>query len=314
MMINDKTIKWLLQSDVSVQYQVYRDLLGKEDKSLRNRILTEGWGARLLSLRHPDGYWGLGFYQPKWTSSHYSLLDIKNLNPDPDNQIVKTTIDLIFENEKGPDGGINPSGSIAQSDVCINGMVLNYAAYFHISEDKLKSVIDYMIKQQLPDGGFNCRFNRSGAVHSSLHSTLSVCEGIYEYLKNKYTYRRDELKNIKEEAESFILDHRLYLSDRTGEVIHKDFLRLSYPGRWRYDILRALNYFYFTRHDYDERMRPAIDVLLRKRRKDELWNLQAKHPGKSHFDYEEAGKPSRWNTLRALRVLSYYGFDEKTIK
>jgi hypothetical protein len=158
----------------------------------------------------------------------------------------------------------------------------------------------------MPDGGFNCRLNRSGAKHSSLHSTLSVLEGITEYEKNNYQYRLPELMKVKDSSHEFILLHQLYISDRTAKIINKDFLKLSYPGRWRYDILRALDYFNYTGLPWDNRMSSAIEIINKKRNKDGSWNVQAHHPGKVHFEMEKAGKPSRWNTLRALRVLGKY--------
>ena len=162
----------------------------------------------------------------------------------------------------------------------------------------------------MDDGGFNCRSNRSGAVHSSLHTTLSILEGLTEYEYNNYKYRLEEVKQAIDTSKEFILLHRLYLSDRTGKIIDRNFLRLSYPGRWRYDILRAMDYFQYSKSEWDERMQPALDVLLKKRNKDGSWNLQAKIPGKVHFDMEKAGKPSRWNTLRALRVLKHFKVDD----
>jgi hypothetical protein len=305
-MHNSNIIEWLLEGDVSIQYQVYRDLLSKDDKDLQNRISSEGWGAQFLSKRKSDGHWGMKFYQPKWTSSHYTLLDLRNLGIQPEEPLIKASINMIMDHEKGIDGGVNPSGTINQSDVCINGMVLNYACYFNTEESKLHSVVDFILSQLMNDGGFNCRLNRSGAVHSSLHTTLSVLEGITEYQKNRYQYRLDEMLTAKKTAQEFILQHQLFLSDKTGKIINKDFLKLSYPGRWRYDILRALDYFQYDKAKWDERMTPAIEVLLNKRRKDGKWPVQAKHPGQVHFEMEKAGQASRWNTLRALRVLNYF--------
>jgi len=305
-MKDDEIIKWLLEGDVSIQYQVYRDLLDSEQNLLRQRIEAEGWGADFLSHRLENGHWGHGFYQPKWTSTHYTLLDLKNLSISPNNLEIKQTLYLIFKNEKGQDGGINPSRTIKNSDVCINGMVLNYSSFFGVNEEKLKSIVDFLISQHMKDGGFNCHSNRKGAVHSSLHTTLSVAEGILEYSKNGYKYRTGELQKAEQESREFILQHRLFKSDRTGEIIDKKMLMLSYPSRWRYDILRALDYFQFAGVDYDNRMDNAIEVLLKKRRKDGKWPLQTKHPGQTHFDMEKSGEPSRWNTLRALRVLKHF--------
>jgi hypothetical protein len=166
--------------------------------------------------------------------------------------------------------------------------------------------VDFIISEQMPDGGFNCESTRYTPVHSSLHTTLSILEGIHEYVANGYSYRRIDLDRIAAEAREFILQHRLYFSDRTGEIINKRFLMLSYPSRWFYDILRALDYFQAANIQYDERMQFALDVLVKKQRKDGTWPVQAKHPGQVHFNMEKTGGPSRWNTLRALRVLKHF--------
>jgi len=308
-MNTQKIIEWLLEGDVSIQYQVHRDLLSVEREDLKERISTEGWGAGFLSRHRPDGHWGQKFYQPKWTSSHYTLLDLRNICIASDCKEIQESLEMIIRTEKGRDGGIRPIGSVQASDVCINGMFLHYASYFSTAADKLESVVDFILSQIMPDGGFNCMSNRSGAVHSSLHTTLSVLEGITEYERNGYPYRLDELGLALRSSIEFILIHRLFLSDRTGEVINKAFLRIPYPSRWKYDILRAMDYFRHARLDWDERMNPAMQILLGKRNKDFTWNVQAKHPGQVHFDMESAGKPSRWNTLRALRVLKHFNLE-----
>jgi len=305
-MNHEEIIAWLLEGDVSIQYQVHRDLLDVENPELQERIATQGWGKRLLEARKPNGHWGRGFYQVKWISTHYSILDLKLLNIPSDHPKLAETVAIILREQKSEDGGINPSRQIKESDVCINGMFLNYACYFKVDEAALHSVVDFIISEQMPDGGFNCESTRYNPVHSSLHTTISILEGIGEYFANGYEYRRLELDRIAVEAREFILQHRLYLSDRTGEIIDKRFLMLSYPSRWRYDILRALDYFQAARVPYDARMQPALDVLIKKRRKDGTWPVQAKHPGKVHFDMEKTGGPSRWNTLRTLRVLKQY--------
>lgn len=304
-------IEWLLNGDVSIQYQVYRDLLNSERKQLREHIAIKGWGSRFLSFRQEGGYWGRGFYQPKWTSTHYTILDLKNLGISQNNREIRQTLSLIIKNLKGPDGGIYPIGTDKKSDVCLNGMFLNYASYFKIKEDDLKSIVDFLISEHMKDGGFNCYSNRKGAVHSSMHSTISVAEGILEYARNGYKYRIKELQSAEFGSREFLLQHKLFQSDRTGKIIDKKMLMLSYPSRWRYDILRALDYFRLAGVEYDSRMDDAVHVLLKKRRSDNSWPLQARHSGRTHFDMEKTGEPSRWNTLRALRVLNYFGINKQ---
>ena len=303
-------IAWLLEGDVSIQYQVHRDLLASEQPHLRDRIATEGWGAQFLSFRKKEGHWGQRFYQPKWISTHYTILDLKNLNISQNNKEIRESLLQIIQKLKGPDGGIFPIGTEKKSDVCVNGMFLNYASYFGTKEDDLRSIVDFLLSENMKDGGFNCNSNGIGAKHSSMHSTISVLEGILEYAKNGYRYRLEELQESEEKSRTFLLQHRLFRSDQTGNIIDKKMLMLSYPSRWRYDILRALDYFQFAGINYDPRMRDALDILIEKRRKDNKWPVQAKHPGQTHFEMEKTGGPSRWNTLRAMRVLKHFSETE----
>jgi len=301
-------IKWLLKGDVAIQYQTHRDLLGSNRDDLRASISSQGWGARFLACQNQDRHWGEKFYQPKWISTHYTILDLKNLGIVPENPRIRKTINMLLDEEiwVDGDGGINPSPNIKESDVCLNGMFLNYACYFKMDESRLQSIVDFIILQRMDDGGFNCPYNRFGAKHSSLHSTLSVLEGILEYSLNGYKYRITELKQAEATAREFILEHKLFLSSRTGAIINKNFIKLPYPTRWYYNILRALDYFRMSDFPFDERMQPAINELLKKRKLDGRWSLNANHPGQTHFEMEKVGKHSRWNTLRALRVLNKF--------
>jgi hypothetical protein len=305
-MLAQQTVDWLLQGDVSIQYQTHRDLLNTENPNLRQRIENEGWGKQFLEKRKSNGHWGLSFYQPKWISTHYTLLDFKYLQIEPNNAAIQETIKLIFLKEKGEDGGINPAGSVKYSDLCINGMAINYASYFGLAEMELETVVDFILSGQMTDGGFNCQWNRHGAKHSSLHTSISVVEGIDEYKRNGYRYRLDELLHAEQATREFMLMHKLFRSDKTGEIIKPSFLRLHYPCRWYYDILRALEYFAQAAAPYDRRMEEALAILVSKRNKEGQWKVAAHHPGQTHFVMEKAGQPSRWNTLRTLRVLKHF--------
>jgi len=307
MAIEPGILDWLLEGDVSIQFQVRRDLLGEtDDTGLQARIEHEGWGRQFLEQRRPDGHWGRGFYMPKWTSTHYTLLDLRLLELPASCAEAGESAAMVAREHKGEDGGINPAGTIKESDVCVNGMFLLYACYFGVGQDALRSVIDFILAQHMPDGGFNCRRNRSGARHSSMHSTISLLDGLSEYDRRGYSYRLEEVRDAARAGREFLLQHRLYLSDRTGELIDPKFLMLSFPGRWHYDILRALEHFRAAGTGWDARLQPAIEVLVGKRRRDGRWPLQARHPGQTHFEMESTGKASRWNTLRALRVLEAY--------
>jgi len=306
-MNKSELIKWLLAGDISIQYQVHRDLLNSDNRHLRDRISKEGWGARFLQKQNREGHWGLRFYQPKWISTHYTVLDLKNLGISPGCKEIRSSLSTFLEKPKGIEGGIYPIGKKKKCDVCLNGIFLNYAAYFRMNADDLKSIVDFLITEHMSDGGFNCDSNQRSTSHSSMHTTISVLEGFLEYSQNGYKYRLEELQQAAAESREFLLRHKLFQSDRTGQIIDKKMLMLSYPSRWRYDILRALEYFRLAGVEYDFRMDAAVQVLLKKQRADNTWPVQARHPGQTHFDMEKTGEPSRWNTLRALRVLQHFG-------
>ena len=299
-------IDWLLEGDISIQYQTKRDLLGKDLKTLKNKIHKQGFAKRLLDLQKPDGHWSNGYYAYKWICTHYTLLELRRLEINNVPSVDKVIEDLL-DNYKVQDGGITANPHAHElSDICLNGMLLFIFCYFGANEEKMKSMVDRILEGQIHDGGFNCNYQTHQVKHSSLHSTVSMIEGFNEYLNNGYTYRKQEIIESRKRAIEFILMHQLYLSDHTGEVINPDFIKLSYPPRYKYDILRAFEAMRVANTPYDTRMDKALEVLLSKQRKDKTWPVQKKHAGKVHFDMEKIGGPSRWNTLRVLRVFKYY--------
>ncbi len=304
----DPVLDWLLAGDVAVQYQATRDLLGSETEPLRARIATEGDGAAILAARGADGHWGRGFYQPKWTSTHYTLLELRNLGLPPDEPNARDAVAMVLADQKCLDGGLDPDRRTPRSDVCINGMAVNYCAYFGAETEQLASVIDLVLAQRLPDGGFNCRSNRrAGATHSSVHTTLSVLEGITTYRQTGHRYRLDDLLDAAESSREFLLRHRLYRSEGTGEVIRPEFTRLHHPTRWYYDVLRCLDAFREASFPHDPRMDDALAVIAKRRRSDGRWAAASGYRGQAHVTYPRAGTPNRWVTLVALRVLACYG-------
>ncbi len=297
-------IRWLQEGDVSIQYQTYRDLLDEEKPELKNRISTEGFGKKLLSFQQEDGHWGGGYYRKKWISTHYTLLELLRLDVPRNKQIDKAVDKIISELTRIVEG----KKIWLIKDICMVGMMMNVFCRYEVKEEDIIPMVDYILSQQMNDGGYNCNFNKPGyhTKHSSLHSTTSVIEGFNSFLKNGYKYRKDEIMKQRKEAIEFILMHRLYKSDKTGEIIRKSFTMLSFPPRWMYDILRALEVFREADIAYDERMGDALELIMKKRRKDGTWPVQNKHAGLVHFDMEKTGGSSRMNTLRVLRVLKHF--------
>ena len=304
--IEQRNINWLLSGDSAIVYQVKRDLSGARQKELdvlQQKIAQEGWGRQFLTYRGKDGLWGGGFYLPKWTSTHYTLLDLKNLGFPQGNTAINESVSMVLNSGRSKDGGICYGRK--NSDVCVNGMILNFGAYFINSHPTLNDIVDYLLHTKMADGGWNCKYLK-GATHSSLHTTLSVLEGLWEFTACSNTYRIEEIRQSEKEAKEFLFIHHLFRSHHTGEIIDPKMLLLPYPSRWRYDILRSLDYLQKSNTAYDKRMEDALSIIREKQRPDGRWNLQGKYVGKVHFDMEQASEPSRWNTLRALRVLKHF--------
>ena len=300
----DETLAWLLSGEVAVQFQTRRDLLGDERPELQRRIASEGDARTILAARTEPG-WGRGFYEPKWTSVHYSLLELRDLAAAQDHPDCVAEVAAAVERHKGDDGGINPTGSVKASDVCVNGMFLAFGCHFSAEEAGLRSIIDFVLGQRLDDGGFNCRANRSGARVSSVHSTTSVIDGLSEYLGRGYTYRAREVREAIDTATAVLLARHLYQRRASGEPIRAEFTRLHHPARWHFDVIRGLDVLRSAGAAYDDRLDAAVGLIRRRRRPDGRWSAAAQYPGHVHVAYPRAGEPNRWVTLRALRVLAW---------
>jgi hypothetical protein len=183
-------------------------------------------------------------------------------------------------------------------------MVLSLLSHFRYEDDRLDTIVEHLLGQQMPDGGWNCQ-RSEGATHASVHTTISVLEGLrlYELQRGRNTRAVQEAQRRGRE---FLLVHRLFRSHRTGEIIKPAFLRFIFPPRWHYDILRALDYFQAVDAPRDERLVDAIDIVREEQGEDGRWSLQYSYRGKMYFQLERLGAPSRWNTLRAMRVLKWW--------
>ena len=301
---DNAAIRWLLEGDPAIRWQVLRDLLRATARTVereRQRISREGWGARLLALQDHAGTWAGGLYNPKWTSTTYTLLLLRDFGLPPSNEQARRACSLLLDGGLRADGGV---GVGRESETCVTGMTLSIASYFEYADDRLDTIAGHLLGQQMTDGGWNCQRPR-GATHGSLHTTISVLEGLRLYALRQRRMLR-EVERAQQRAREFLLIHRLFRAHRTGNVIKAEFKRFAFPARWHYDILRALDYFQAVDAPRDARLAEAIDIVRNRRRADGRWSLERAHKGKVHFALERVGTASRWNTLRALRVLKWW--------
>jgi hypothetical protein len=295
-------IEWLLDSDPSIRWQVMRDLMDESDEVVsreRSRVASDGWGAVLLDLQAADGHWGGGSFRPLWTSTFYTLLLLRDLGLDPAMPRARHAIDLVRDKVTwGPYFADSPFFE-GETEPCINGRVLALGACFDRASDRL---LDRLLHEQLEDGGWNCKAPPS--TRSSFHSTICVLEGLLEYEQAKGA--RTDVTNARLRGQEYLLERRLFRSRSTGSVINLEWTQFSFPTRWHYDVLWGLDYLRRAGVRDDRRAAEAIALVEQKRDEYGHWPLENPHPGEVHFDMEEgAGRPSRWNTLRALRVLRW---------
>lgn len=307
---NDDTIAWLLAGDPAIRWQTLRDLLdapAAEWQAEQRRTLTEGWGAQLLAQQAADGRWGGGIYSPKWISTTYTLLTLCEIGIPADCGAAQHGAQLVLDQQLGATCDAAFQQRLLECDRCIVGMDLLIAVYFGIDDVRIEAIVENLLAEVMPDGAWNCRrTRRPRPTHSSFHTTFNVLEGLRTYLETRRSPLNAAILAAEQRALALLLQHKLFRSDKTGQIIHEDFIRLAYPHRWHYNVLRALVYFARINAPRDPRLQEAIDLLLNRRRKDGLWPVQHKYSGKVFFDMEKAGGPSRWNTLRALRVLRWW--------
>lgn len=294
-------VDWLLGQDISIRFLTHRDVLDAEPlmlKQLQEKIPEEGFGAAFLSCQKDQGHWGLYYYQPKWTSTHYTLLDLKNLGSPQDLKPCREIVRRMFEQCQLQSGGMNLSKYPHPSDTCVDGMVLNYAAYFSPDEPRIIGLAAHLLTEQKEDGGFTWEIHGD---QGGPHSTLCVLEGLKEFRKAFPMEHPLEMDKAIEKGIHFLFSKNLFF----GDPDHR-FRRLSYPYRYRYDLLRVLECFADLKVPCQEQLLPALEWLKGKRNRDGRWALENQHKGKVHFPLGRVGVPDPFITQKALYVLKSF--------
>ncbi len=315
---NSSVIRWLLESDPSIRWQVMRDLVdvpADEVAAERARVATEGAGARLLGLQAPDGRWGGTAWNRGWDSTMHVLSLLREMGLDPASDEARRAVGLVRDHVTwrgcGPQEAEHNTFFAGEVEPCINGQVGAVGAYF--GQD-VRHIVNRLLAEQLPDGGWNCEA-ANGSTRSSFNTTICVLEALLEY--ELAFGGSPEVTGARLRGQEYLLERRLFRRRSTGEVIERDrkggsaWTRFAFPTWWHYDVLRGLEYLRRAGIAPDERVAEAIELVSSKRGVDGRWPLETRYPGKMPVETDEGeGQPSRWNTLRALRVLDWYSARE----
>ncbi|MCB1694232.1 MAG: hypothetical protein KDI19_15780 [Pseudomonadales bacterium] len=311
------TIDWLLEGDPAIRWQVMR-LVGRPEQECeaeRALVATRGMGATLLSLQGADGSWNGVAWNRGWNSTMHVLLLLRDMGLDPESPAARRAIDrvagsVVWHGDPSYEGNAFFDGEV---EPCINGQTGAAGAYFR---QDVRMLIERLLAEQLPDGGWNCDADR-GSVRSSFNTTICVLEALLEYERN---IRRDvAVQDARRRGEHYLLARHLYLRLSTGEAIpfdrktgnddsgHPAWTRIAFPTWWHYDVLRGLEYFRLAGGQPDERLAEAVALVASKADAESRWPLELSYPGTMPVSLGDVpGAPSRWNTLRAARVIEWY--------
>ena len=306
-------VRWLLDSDPAIRWQALRDLTdapADEVAAERARVATEGMGARLLALQTPDGRWAGTAWNRGWDSTMHVLMLLREMGLDPDSDAARRALGLVRDRVTwqgcGPPEIHSNLFFAGEVEPCINGQVGAVGAYF--GQD-VRGIIDRLLAEQLADGGWNCDAE-IGSTRSSFNTTICVLDALLEYDRN---FGDPAVTAARLRGQEYLLERRLFHRKSTGEAIAHDrksgasWKHFAFPTWWHYDLLRALDYLRRAGVPPDARVAEAIDVVVAKSDEQGRWPLETQYPGRMPVETDEGeGRPSRWNTLRALRVLDWY--------
>lgn len=303
-MNREEIISWLLDSDPAIRWQVMRDLLDADEALYtreRERLLKEGWAVKLLGLQDKEGLWNKSLYNGKWVSTTYTLYLLKILGLPPLNSQALAGCDQLFKKGIYNTQEIRFSRNQDYQDLGVTGIVLSLCCFFGYHHEDIHSVADYLINKQCDEGNWLPDGSEASKAYT-FETTLIILEALLQY-QWRYLLTESKLINAQIKGQEFLLRHNLYLDN--GKPVKNKWTSFSFPPYWFYDVLTVLDYFQMFHKNRDKRIQAGIDLVMEKQNKKGTWSLGPKHPGKTYFDMEQAGAPSRWNTLRAMRVLKW---------
>jgi hypothetical protein len=295
-------INWLLDSDPAIRWQVMRDLTDASPEAIateRARVAHEGVGAQILAHQGSDGAWHRAG-APDWLPTLFTMIFLRATGAERADPAVDSAVARLEAGFRWDEAFGKKPFFGGEVEPCINGGTLALGAYFGRPAEELAR---RLIGEQLNDGGWNCEAPKS--ARASFHTTICVLEGLLEY--ERAVGPTPAIAASRRRGEEYLLERGLFRRRSTGEVANADFLNFAFPPRYHYDILRALDYLRSGGIQADARIRDALQLVESRQQPDGRWLLDRAHDESLAFKFgESVGEPSRWNTLRALRVLRWH--------
>jgi hypothetical protein len=321
--IDQHVIDWLLEENQpSVRYYTLVDILGRKEndsevRDAHSKIHRKGWAREILGLQKPGGFWEeaepswrkdiMGWieflYRPKFVATNWRALVLADLGLTSKDKRIKNTADLFFKYKLQ----LGSSFNFFTEEACIVGNTARMLTRFGYFDDyRVKKLYDRLLEDQREDGGWNCFRPDRG--------TLDNWEPLSAYAAVPNQKRTKRIKQSIARGAEFYLERKLF---EEGKGKYAPWFRFHYPNHYYYDILIGLDLLTKLGYADDKRLGPALKILEEKRQSDGTWLLDRIHPDLGPgivesgfgidkkvrpFALEEAGKPSKWITLTALRV------------
>ncbi|MDH5481267.1 MAG: nitrogen fixation protein NifH [Candidatus Bathyarchaeota archaeon] len=338
-LLEKSPLDWLLdEANPSVRCFTLRDVLGMEEydsqvKDAKREIPKSTVVQKILQKQNREGYWQEPSepYHPKYKSSYWQIMTLSQLGIDKTDKRVGKACEYIFQFQL-KEGGfsshtqltaskeydwllkkgkkLSPRDEFVQSIMfehqysCLTGnMVAALIRMGYANDQRVAKALEWLLEIQNSDGGWLCPYWRAHVrdKHGCFHGTICPLEAFSEVPNKNLTKK---MKQTIERGAEFLLMHRLFKADHHNyKVINKSWLQLSFPWFYGYNILRGLDVLTKLGYIKDERLNDAVEILFQKRQKDGTWILENAPIGRMQTNIEAKGKPSKWITLIAMRVL-----------